>query len=168
MKHRIDIINGINKIFIEMRKDDLSDLETTNKTDKYKNLLKKLVDVYRCVKTLTIDNVLIDKTRNHIKNTMILWKELKIPVTPSAHLLEDYLLKQMITIKGGIADKTEDHIERRYQVGKCFDQRNKCVTNFTQSQTLQIKLQGLLSNPIIKMKLEEIKIESSRKLKRKR
>ena len=86
MKHRIDIINGINKIFIEMRKDDLSDLETTNKTDKYKNLLKKLVDVYRCVKTLTIDNVLIDKTRNHIKNTMILWKELKIPVTPSAHL----------------------------------------------------------------------------------
>ena len=67
MKHRIDIINGINKIFIEMRKDDLSDLETTNKTDKYKKILKKLVDVYRCVKTLTIDNVFIDKTRNHIK-----------------------------------------------------------------------------------------------------
>ena len=99
---------------------------------------------------------------------MKLLRELKLPVTPSAHLLEDHILKQMITIKGGIADKTEDHIERRYQVGKCFDQRNKCVTNFTQSQTLQIKLQGLLSNPIIKMKSEEIKIESSRKFKRKR
>ena len=42
MKHHIDIINGINKIFIEMRKDDLSDSETTNKTDKYKNLLRKI------------------------------------------------------------------------------------------------------------------------------
>ena len=42
-------------------------------------------DVYRCVRTLTIDNILIDKTRNHIKNTMIFWRELKLPVTQSAH-----------------------------------------------------------------------------------
>ena len=36
----------------------------------------------------------------------------------------------MITIKGGIADKTEDHIKRNYQVGKRFDHRYKCVTDF--------------------------------------
>ena len=117
------------------------DLEITNKTDKYKNLLKEMDEVYRCVRTLTIDNVLIDKTSNHITNTIILWRELKIPVTPPAHLLEDHILNQMITIKGGIADKTEDHIERSHQVGKRFDQRYKCVTDFTQSQTSQIKLQ---------------------------
>ena len=86
MKHHINIINGIDKMFIEMIKGEVSDLEITNKTDKYKNLLKEMDDVYRCVSTLTIDNVLIDKTRNHIKNTMILWREFKIPVTPSAHL----------------------------------------------------------------------------------
>ena len=79
-------------------------------------------DVYRYVRTLTIDNDLIDKTKNHITNTMILWRELKLPVTSSAYLLEDHSLNQMITIKFGIADKSEDHIERRHQVGKRFDQ----------------------------------------------
>ena len=31
-------------------------------------------DVYRCISTLSIDDVLINKTRIHIKYTMILWK----------------------------------------------------------------------------------------------
>ena len=86
MKYHIDIINGINKMFVEMSKGDVSDLDITNKTDKCKNLLKELDEVYRYVRTLTINNVLIDKTKNHITNKMILWIELKIPVTPSAHL----------------------------------------------------------------------------------
>ena len=72
-------------------------------------------------------------------------------------LLEDHILNQMITKNGGIADETGDHIERSHQVGKCFDQRCKYVTDFTQSQTSQIKLQDLLTNPIVKMKSEEIK-----------
>ena len=67
-----------------MSKGDVSDLEITIKTDKYKNLLKVMDEVYRCVRTLTIDHVLIDKTRNHITNTMTFWRELKLPVTPSA------------------------------------------------------------------------------------
>ena len=40
VKHHLDIINGINNIFIEMSKGGVSDLEITNKTNKYKNLLK--------------------------------------------------------------------------------------------------------------------------------
>ena len=124
--------------------------------------------MYQCVRTLTIDNVLIDKTINHIKNTMILWRELKIPVTPSSHLLEDHILKQMITIKGDIADKTEDQIERSQQVGKRNERKCKCVTDFTQAHTSQIKIQNLLSNPIVEMKSDEIKIETSRNFKRNR
>ena len=123
-------------------------------------------DVYRCVRTLTIDNILIDKTRNHIKNTMILWRELKVPVTPSAHLLEDHILKQMITKNDGIADKTEDHKESSHQVGKHFVQRYTCVIYFIQSQTSQLKLQDILSNPIIEMKSDQIKIQTSRKFKK--
>ena len=49
---------------------------------------------------------------------MILWRELKLPVTSSTYVLEDHILTQMNSIDGGIADKTEDHIERSYQVGK--------------------------------------------------
>ena len=88
-------------------------------------------DVYRCIRTLTINKVLIDKTRNHITNTMILWRELKLLVTPLACVLEYHNLNQIITIKDGIANKTEDHIERSHQVGKRFDQRYTCVTDFT-------------------------------------
>ena len=66
---------------------------------------------------------------------MILWRELKLPVTTSAHLLEDHILTQINSIDGGITDKIEDHIERSHQVGKRFEQRYKCVTTFTQSQT---------------------------------
>ena len=124
-------------------------------------------DMYQCIRTLTIDNDLINKTKNHIQSTMKLWRELKLPVIPSAHLLEDHILKQMISIKGDIADKTEDHIERRHQVGPGYEKRYKCVTDFTQSYTSQIKLQDLLSNPIVEMKSDEIKIEISRKFKRK-
>ena len=40
-----------------------------------------------------------------------MWRELKLPVTPSAHLLEDHILNQMSSIEGGITGVTEDHIE---------------------------------------------------------
>ena len=53
----------MNKIFIEMSKGDVSDLEITNKIVKYKNLLKEMDEVYRCVRRLTINNGLIDKTK---------------------------------------------------------------------------------------------------------
>ena len=80
---------------------------------------------------------------------MILWRELKLPVTSSTYVLEDHILTQMNSIDGGIADKTEDHIERSYQVGKRLEQRYSCLTDFTQSHTSQINLQDLLSNPIV-------------------
>ena len=80
-----------------------------------------------------------------LKHTIILLKELKLPITSSAHSLKDHILTQMNYVDGGIADKTEDHIERSHQVGKRFEQRYKYVTDFTQSQTSQIKLQEVLS-----------------------
>ena len=54
---------------------------------------------------------------------MILLRELKLPVTPTAHLLEDHILTQMNSIDDGITNKTEDHIERSHQLGKYFEQR---------------------------------------------
>ena len=141
----VDIINGINETFIEISKGEVLDIEISEVTNKYNKLLKEKDDVYRCVRTLSIDDILIDKRRIHIKHTMILWRELKLPVTPSTHLLEDHFLTQMGSIDGGIADKTEDHIERSHQVGIFFEQRYKYVTDFTQSQTSQIKLQEVLS-----------------------
>ena len=63
---------------------------------------------------------------------MFLWGELKLPVTLSNHLLKDHILTQMSSIEDDIADKTDDHIERSYQVSKRLERRYQCVTNFTQ------------------------------------
>ena len=41
MKNHVDIINYINRIFIEMSKGVVSDLEITNNTDKYKKLINR-------------------------------------------------------------------------------------------------------------------------------
>ena len=49
---------------------------------------------------------------------MLLWRKLKIPVTPSAHLFEDHIVYQMKNIVGGLADRCEDHIKRAHQDGK--------------------------------------------------
>ena len=67
MKHHVDIINGINNIFIEISKGEVSDVEISRVTDKYKNLLKKMDNVYRCLRTLYIDDFLIDKARIILK-----------------------------------------------------------------------------------------------------
>ena len=157
MKHHIDIINGINEIFIETSKDVVLDVHMCKVINKYKTLLNEIDEAYRCIRTLSIDNNLIYKARIHIQNIMILWRELKLPITPSAHLLKYHILNQMETIEGGIANKTEDHIETSHQHGKRFEPRYKCVTDFTQLQTSQIKLKYLLSNPIVEMKSEQVK-----------
>ena len=65
----------------------------------------------------------------------------------------------MISLNGGIVDKTKDHIERSHQVGKCLEWRYQCVTDFTQSQHSKIRLQDLLSNPIVEIKSEQVKEE---------
>ena len=74
----------------------------------------------------------------------------------------------MSSIEDDIADKTVDHIELSCQIGKCLERRYKGIIDFTQSQTLQIKLKDLISTPIVEMKSEQVKRETSRKLKRKR
>ena len=80
----------------------------------HKQILTEMNCAYRCMRTLTITDDLISKTKDHICKTMILWRKLKMPVTPSAHLFEDHILYQMKNIDCGLADKSEDHIERAH------------------------------------------------------
>ena len=88
---------------------------------------------------------------------MLLWRYLKLPVTPSAHLFEDHILNQINSIEVGIADNTEVHIELSRQIGKRLKRRYKGVAYFTRSQNTQIKVQDLISNPFVEMKPEQVK-----------
>ena len=167
MRHPIDIINGVKEMGIEMGKCLVLDEVIRIVTNKYKSLLNKMDEVYCCIRIFIIDNNLIDKNQIHLQKAIFLWKELKLPVTPFAYSLKKHILNEMSSIEGGIYNKTEDHIERSHQVGKRLERRYQGVTDLTQSQTSQIKLQYLLFNPLVEIKLEQVKVDTSRKFNRK-
>ena len=108
----------------------VSDIEIYMITNKYKTLLNEMDEIYICIRTLIIDDNLIEKYRIH---TNFFLRELKWPITPSVRLLENHIMNHMISIQCGIADKTEDHIEKSHQIGKRFERRYQCVTDITQS-----------------------------------
>ena len=66
MKHHLDIINGINEMCIDMSKGEVSDEDISKITNKYKKLLMEMDDVYLGIRTLSIHDILIDKTRIYI------------------------------------------------------------------------------------------------------
>ena len=103
----------------------------------HRKFLTEMDNAYCCMRTVTITDDLIIKTKEHICKTMLLWRKLKIPVTPSAHLFEDHILYQMKNIAGGLADKSEDYIERAHQDGKRSEKKICGVTKFQQSQISQ-------------------------------
>ena len=82
---------------------------------------------------------------------------MKIPVTPSAHLFKDYIVYQMENIIGGLADKSEDHIERAHQDGKRIERIYCGLTNFKQYQVSQLKNNDMMTNPLVKLKSKQIK-----------
>ena len=88
---------------------------------------------------------------------MLMWREFKIPVTPSTHLFEDHIVYQMKNIVGGLADKSEDHIERAHQYDKRSERKYCGVTHFQQSRISQLKCNDLMTNPLIKLKSEQKK-----------
>ena len=81
---------------------------------------------------------------------MVLWKELKLSVTPSTHLFKDHIVYQMENNVGGLADKSEDHIERAYQDGKRSERIYCGLINFKQSRISQLKYIDMMTNPKVK------------------
>ena len=106
------------RYFIETHKGTVSENIIDIYFKDHKQISTEMGNAYRCLRILIITDALIEKTKDHIFKTMLLWRKLKMPVTPSAHWFEDYIVYQMENIVGGLADKSEDHIKRAYQDGK--------------------------------------------------
>ena len=73
-------------------------------------LLNEIDQVYRCMRSFDITSELIADTYLHIKNTMLLWKDLNLLVTLSSHLFKDHIVNEMKILDGGLSDKNEDYI----------------------------------------------------------
>ena len=74
LKHHIDIVNGIKHIFVKMNKGIVSDEEICLLTNKHKNVLNKMDEPYHCIRSLIVDDNLIEKTRIHIQKVIFLWR----------------------------------------------------------------------------------------------
>ena len=125
-------------------------------------------NAYRCMRSLTITDDLITKTKDHICKTMLLWRKLKIPATPSPHLFENNIVYQMKNIDGGLANRSDDHVERAHKDSKRSERKCCGVTNFQQSQIFQLKCNDLITNRMVILKSNQIKSETKIKPKRKR
>ena len=65
-----------------MNKGKVSDDNINMYCDKYKHIFTKTNHAYRCMRTLKSTDELISKTKKCVYKTMLLWRELKLPITP--------------------------------------------------------------------------------------
>ena len=61
---------------------------------------------------------------------MLIYRETKLPVKPSAHLLKDHIVHKRINCVVGLADKSEGRIRRVHQDGKRSEIKFCGLTNF--------------------------------------
>ena len=168
MDKKEKIIKGIRDIFIEMYKGTVYNDNIDMYCDKHKQFYTEMDNIYRYMGTIQITDMIISKTKYHSCKTMLLWRELKLPVTSSAPLFEDHIVYQMENIVGGLADKSENNIEKALQDGKRSEPIYCGLINFEKSQVSQLKNNGMMTNLQVKLKSEQIKNESKRNRKRKR
>ena len=164
-----DIISSIRYVFIEINKGTISENNIKMYCKEHKQILTEMDNAYRCMRTLIITDDLVTKTKDHICKKMLLWRKFKIAVIPSANSFEDHIVYQIKKILMVVwLIKGKDHIERFHQDGKRSERKYCGVTNFQQSQISQLKCNDLITNRIVKLKSQQIKNKTKRKLKRQR
>ena len=61
MEHHIDDIDGIKDIFTEMSEGIVFNEDTSLVTNKYKTLLKEMDEAYYCIRSLNVNDEVINK-----------------------------------------------------------------------------------------------------------
>ena len=75
------IINNIRDTFIEMNKGAATEERINRYYDKHKQILNERNHAYHCMRSLNITKDLISKTKDHVYNTLLLWREILLPIT---------------------------------------------------------------------------------------
>ena len=82
----------------------------------------------------------INDIRSSLKVLEKLWREIKISITPKAHVMFVHTLDQVIEYNG-IADKVEDYVEKAHQIGKKLEHLTSHLKTkeYSHKQNIQIK-----------------------------
>ena len=117
-----------------------SEDDLTQKLTDCRNIFLVLDKVFALLRTPAPTEDEIKETEHAIHVLKKLWCDMKLNITPKAHVLFCHTLKQLKDYNG-IADKVEDFVEKAHQDGKkledlvkrmpnqCFEAQNKVMFN---------------------------------------
>ena len=114
--------------------------ELTTFFEQFKNLFMTLDHTFSLLRIPGPNEEDINDIRSSLKVLEKLWREIKISITPKAHVMFVHTLKQVIDYDG-IADKVEDYVEKAHQIGKKLDHFTSRLKtrDYSQKQNIQIK-----------------------------
>ena len=108
----------------------------------------------------------INDIQTSLKVLEKLWREIKISITPKAHVMFVHTLNQVIEYDG-IADKVEDYVEKAHQIGKKLDHFTSRwkTKDYSQKQTIQIKHMLLHQDNDVKQQISHVQLSLKRQFK---
>ena len=90
-------------------------------------------------------------------------RNLQASVVPKLHLLEDRTVEQ-VKEKGGVAEKTEDYIEKAHQLGMKDDRRTNNMKDKNLAAVSQSHWETTANDPNVKAKKLLVKNNNKRKM----
>ena len=89
----------------------------TSVMENYINLFKVMDVSFSMLRITAPKNVDIEETKKAVVVLEKMWKNLKLSITPKAHIMFKHAVPQY-ELYGGLADKVEDFVEKAHQEGK--------------------------------------------------
>ena len=140
--------------------------ELTSCFELYHNLFRTLDHTFSLLRIPGPNEEEIDDIRKSLLVLESLWREIKISITPKAHVMFVHTLEQVIDFDG-IADKVEDYVEKAHQIGNKlnhFTSRLK-TKQYSHKQDIQIKRMLLHQDNDVKEQIISVRASAKRQFK---
>jgi len=140
---------------------------------KYSNVLLVFDKIFSTARARigSLDDGEIQTLVEYIKQALVLWRRLKLSVTPKIHVLEDHLVEQLVKeenglILRGIGEFTEDFVEQAHQFGNRDEGRTRGLKDHAAKARSHSYWEHKSLNPAVQVKHFEVEIKSRRNIKK--
>jgi hypothetical protein len=106
----------------------------------------------------------IEKAREYARKALVVWRILRLSVTPKCHGSEDHACDQLELLRG-LADFCEDWVEQLHQLGLKNNRRTKTIRNRDRKYKLYTHWEQLSGNRNVQRIKKEVNQKRKRKLK---
>ena len=126
----------------------------------YRNLFRTLDHTFSLLRIPGPNEQEIDDIRKSLVVLESLWREIKISITPKAHVMFLHTLEQVIDFDG-IADKVEDYVEKAHQIGNKLNHFTSRLKTKLYSHKQDIQIRRMLLHQDNDVKEQIISVRSS-------